>query len=198
MSDETPTALLRPGRLEDVVVVIGGSGELGAATGAACAALGAAVETLGVAPAAGLDEETCAAGAGAALAAHGRIDLLVVDAAALFAAAGAGLDGVRAAADGAWAAVHAVAGAAFIDADRGRIVLLAPAPRAGAHAAAARAALENTARTLSIEWARHGIRPTAVLPGDVTSAAEVAQLVAFLASPAGDYHAGCRFELGVV
>ena len=43
----------------------------------------------------------------------------------------------------------------------GRIVYLAPPPDAGEHADAARAGLENLARTLSIEWARlrdHGRR----------------------------------------
>ena len=47
---------------------------------------------------------------------------------------------------------------------RGLIVLIAPPP-GDAHHAAARAGLENLARTLSIEWARHGIRPVAILPG---------------------------------
>lgn len=58
------------------------------------------------------------------------------------------------------------------------------------------AALENTARTLSIEWARYAIRTTAVLPGDATTDDDVAQLVAYLASPAGDYFSGCAFAMG--
>jgi citronellol/citronellal dehydrogenase len=78
----------------------------------------------------------------------------------------------------------------------GKIVLLAPPPDAGPHAEAARDALENLARTLSIEWARHGIRITAITPGTATTAGEVASLVAYLASPAGDYFSGCRFSLG--
>ena len=75
------------------------------------------------------------------------------------------------------------------------IVLIAPPP-GDAHAEAARAGLENMARTLSIEWARRAIRPVAITPGRTTSPAEIAELVAFLASPAGAYYSGCRFDLG--
>jgi hypothetical protein len=35
----------------------------------------------------------------------------------------------------------------------------------------------------------------AILPGDGTAAAGVAELVAFLASPAGAYYSGCAFTL---
>jgi NAD(P)-dependent dehydrogenase (short-subunit alcohol dehydrogenase family) len=81
--------------------------------------------------------------------------------------------------------------------DEQLIVLIAPPP-GDAHAEAARAGLENMARTLSIEWARRAIRPVAVAPGGTTSPAEIAELVAFLASPAGAYYSGCRFDLGAV
>ena len=94
-----------------------------------------------------------------------------------------GIDGVHAVLDGAWLAIRPVATAAMIDRGGGLIVLLAPRPGSAA-AEAARAGLENLARTLSVEWARFGVRPVAVLPGDATSPAEVAELVAFLA-PAG-------------
>jgi hypothetical protein len=47
-----------------------------------------------------------------------------------------------------------------------------------------------------VEWARYGIRTTAVLPGDGTSDADVGLLVAYLACPAGDYFSGCAFTLG--
>jgi citronellol/citronellal dehydrogenase len=79
----------------------------------------------------------------------------------------------------------------------GLVVLLAPPP-GGAEASAARAGLENLARTLSIEWARFGVRPVAVLPGPATTPGEVAELVAYLASPAGAYYSGCAFTLGAV
>ena len=58
--------------------------------------------------------------------------------------------------------------------------------------------LENLARTLSIEWARHGIRLVAILPGAATEADEVAELAAFLASRAWEYYSGCAFRLGAV
>ena len=120
---------------------------------------------------------------GADLVADGEIDVLVWD--------GAGLGG-RAALDAAWDAIQPAAAGSL--GGGGLIVLLAPAP-GDAHAEAARAGLENMARTLSIEWARLGIRPVTVLPGE---AGEVAELVAFLACPAGAYYSGCRFDLGNV
>ena len=85
--------------------------------------------------------------------------------------------------------------------DRGRCRRQGAAARAAprdAHRAAARSGLENLARTLGIEWARFGIRTVTVLPGAVTSEEEVAQLVAYLASPAGDYFSGCAITLGAV
>ena len=55
-----------------------------------------------------------------------------------------------------WSITRAVAGRAFIERERpGRILYIAPRPGAGAHAEAMRAGLENLARTLSTEWARH-------------------------------------------
>jgi len=118
---------------------------------------------------------------GADVAPDGEIDVLVWD--------GGGLGG-RAALDEAWSAIQpAVAGPL---AGGGLIVLIAPPP-GDAHAEAARAGLENMARTLSIEWARLGVRPVAVLPG---APGDVAELVAFLASPAGAYYSGCVFDLG--
>jgi NAD(P)-dependent dehydrogenase (short-subunit alcohol dehydrogenase family) len=77
---------------------------------------------------------------------------------------------------------------AWIEAERGgKVILVAPADDAPQ-----RAAHENLARTLSVEWARYGITVTAILPG---AAQDVAELVAFLASPAGDYYSGCAFDL---
>ena len=114
-------------------------------------------------------------------------DVLVVDGAALFETA-TGVEAVQAALDGAWDAIQPAAEGAKL------ILLLAPRP-GDAHAEAARAGLENLARTLSIEWARLGIRPVAIHPGTETPAGEVAELAAFLASPAGAYYSGCRFDL---
>ena len=103
---------------------------------------------------------------------------------------------LRAAADGSWAATRAVANAAWIDPQRhGKLVLLAPAPDAGPHAEATRAALENLSRTLSIEWARFQIRTTTITPGTATTTETLASLVAYLLSPAGDYFSGARLDL---
>ena len=109
---------------------------------------------------------------------------------------GASLAGPRDVLDGAWLALRP--GRRRVDrgrAPRRHLLLLAPAP-GDAGAEAARAGLENLARTLSIEWARHGIRPVAILPGAATEPEEVAELAAFLASPAGDYYSGCHFRMG--
>jgi NAD(P)-dependent dehydrogenase (short-subunit alcohol dehydrogenase family) len=114
-------------------------------------------------------------------------DVLVVDGGALFASA-SGVEAVRAALDGAWDAIQPAA-------QRPMLILLLAPPPGDAHAEAARAGLENLARTLSIEWARLGIRPVAIHPGSDTPAGEVAELAAFLASPAGAYYSGCRFDL---
>ena len=101
-----------------------------------------------------------------------------------------GADGVRAALDEAWDAIRAH----MLPPATGLIVLIAPPP-GDSHHEAARAGLENLARTLSIEWARHDIRPVAILPGARTRPDETAELVAFLASKAGAYYAGCAFTL---
>jgi len=71
----------------------------------------------------------------------------------------------------------------------GRIFYLAPRDDVAV------AALENLARTLSIEWARNAITTVAIAPGGETSAAEVAALVAYLASRAGEYFSGCLLDL---
>jgi NAD(P)-dependent dehydrogenase (short-subunit alcohol dehydrogenase family) len=96
--------------------------------------------------------------------------------------------------------VRAVANAAFIpDARGGKVVVVAPAPDDDRPAAAGvRAAAENLARTLSIEWARHAITAVAITPGADTDDFELAALAAYLVSPAGDYFSGCRLALGEV
>jgi hypothetical protein len=168
------TELLRPGLLDGVAIAVTDD-----RCGAGLRALGAVTPLL--APASAPDDEAMAAAA----AELGAVDAIVCDGRALFAAAGGGLPGLRAAADGCFAAARAVVNAAFIPAGRGKIVLLAPADPATA------AALENTARTLSTEWARHQIVITCVHDGPETEA-----LVAFLCSPGGDYYSGCAFGRG--
>jgi NAD(P)-dependent dehydrogenase (short-subunit alcohol dehydrogenase family) len=177
--------LLRPGLLGDVTVAIAGNP---AHVAGACAALGAVTPALD----ADLLDEVAVTAAAVAL---GPVDALVCDAGPAFRAAGGGLEGLRAGLDGAWNATRAVFNGALLPGGGGKVVLLAPRPGDGAHAGALRAALENTARTCSIEWARHDVRTTAVLPGDATTDDDIATLCAYLASRAGDYFSGCAFTL---
>jgi len=150
------------------------------------AALGGEVLELG----SGLDE--AAAQEWAAGVAPVRV--LVCDVRTTFAA-----EGLQPSLQWAWSVVRAVAVGALIPGEAGgKITLIGPTPDAGEHAEALRAGLENLARTLSVEWARYGITVTAVTPGSGTGEDELAQLVCFLASRAGDYFSGCRFSLGLV
>ena len=187
--------LLRDGLLEGRRVAA--AGPVRASVREALSSLGAEVVPLDVDLA---DEPATEAAAGAL----GPVGSLVVDSATLFASGRVFGDGpeeavpLRAALDGAWSAARAVANAAWIPREApGKIVFVAPSPDAGPHAEAARDALENLARTASIEWARFGIKPVAVTPGVSTSEDEVASLVAYLVSPAGDYFSGARLSLGV-
>jgi NAD(P)-dependent dehydrogenase (short-subunit alcohol dehydrogenase family) len=49
---------------------------------------------------------------------------------------------------------------------------------------------------VSVEWARFDVRATLVAPGPAAAQDELAAFVAFLASRAGGYYSGCRFDLG--
>jgi NAD(P)-dependent dehydrogenase (short-subunit alcohol dehydrogenase family) len=94
---------------------------------------------------------------------------------------------------GAWVAVREVAVGALIPSGSGKIVLVAP-PRQRP----VQAALENLARTLSVEWARYGVTTAMLAPGDRAREADVAQIVCYLVSEAGGYFSGARFDVGVV
>ena len=155
--------MLRKGLLEGVVLAV--AGDAGAAV-RRCRALGAEV----VAIDADLQDEDAVAAAVAAGPAPGTLVCATGDL------------------DAAFIATRAVANTWIAAQSGGKVVLVAPGDDAPQ-----RASLENLARTLSVEWARYGIRPTAILPG---SDDDVAELVAFLASPAGDYYSGCAFSLG--
>jgi citronellol/citronellal dehydrogenase len=207
-----PSALLRPGLLEGVSVLVASASTPfaeasdasgpGAGIAATCAGLGAHVVECPLA----CDADSGLAGAGlegalgealAGASAHReRIALLVLDAASVFAQA-TGVGALRACLDVSWVVTRTLAEAVFLkDGCGGRVVYVAPAPDAGEHADAARAGLENLARTLSIEWARHAITTVAVAPGAGAGAAgEVAALAAYLASPGGSYFSGCLLDL---
>lgn len=185
---------LRTDLLDGSVLVLAGAPEE-APLAAALVGLGARVAVLG-----GAEPDAVAAAAQGLLDEHGRLDTLVVDAAAMFAAVPPETSQpLRAALDGAWVLTRAVVTAAMIGRERGgKVVYLVPPPDAGCFARATADGLENLARTLSVEWARHQVRLTTLVPGARTSEAELHGLVAYLASPAGDYFSGTRLELGAV
>jgi NAD(P)-dependent dehydrogenase (short-subunit alcohol dehydrogenase family) len=213
MSENLASELLRPGLLEGVSVLHAGAatavGDSPAApVHAACAELGADVwgwEEICEGPLP-VDEAAADEAVGRILAESGGIELLVLDAAALFAAAlssGRASDApaeartaLRTCLEQAWNVTRAVVNLAFLPGGRGgRIVYLAPAGAGGEHADAARAGLENLARTLSVEWARHSITVVTIAPGLASTAGELAALTAYLASPAGAYFSGCLLDL---
>ncbi len=219
-----PAWLLRGDLLQGVTIALAGArpagdGGTGAslASGAArsredsfadavrsgCAAVGARV--LDLAPVgedgAPLEEAGLESAVEALLAEASSIGMLAVDAAGLFARA-SGRDALVGSMEACWNVTRALVNRAFLASEPSasppparRIVYIAPRPGAGEHAEAMRAALENLARTLSIEWSRHAITPVAIAPGDGTAASEVAALVAYLASPAGAYFSGCQLDL---
>lgn len=120
--------------------------------------------------------------------------------------------------DATWYLTAQVASRSMIEQGYGKVVSITMTPRRGlpgmSHSSAARAGVESLTRTLSVEWGKYGIRTTAIAPGIVHTAAwenygldpdfmgskmptgrlqsadEVASLVGFLVSPAGDYISG--------
>ena len=158
---------------------------------------------------------------------HGRIDLLVNNAGGQFLTPAEDITPkgfrtvIRLNVEGTWLMSHTVATKAMIPSGRGgKIVNVTLSPHHGlpgmAHSSAARAAVENLTRVLSIEWARFGITLTALAAGHFATETlrtkypravvdgvagtvplgrlgteeEFAWLVAFVASPGGDYMSG--------
>jgi len=162
---------------------------------------------------------------------HGRLDTLVNNAGGQFLSPAEAISpkGFRTVIElnvtGTWLMTHAAATRAFIPQGSGKVFCVTLSPHNGmpgmVHSGAARAAVENMMRTLSIEWSRFGIRTCAIAPGQFATdtfvskyprevvesidrtiplgrtgeAAEVAWLVAFLASEAGDFHSGSVITL---
>ena len=155
----------------------------------------------------------------------GRIDILVNNAGGQFLAPAEeiSLKGWRAvhrlAVDAVWDLTRTVAERSMIPNKDGVVVFIGFSPRRGmaemAHAAAARAAIENLAGSLALEWSRHGIRALCVALGNIATEGldgygpervaewerevplgrlgtpeEAAALIAFLASPGGGYVTG--------
>jgi NAD(P)-dependent dehydrogenase (short-subunit alcohol dehydrogenase family) len=157
---------------------------------------------------------------------HGRIDLLVNNAGGQFLTPAEDITPkgfrtvIRLNVEGTWLMSHAVATKAMIPGGGGKIINVTLSPHHGlpgmAHSSAARAAVENLTRVLSIEWARFDIRLTALAAGHFATDTlmtkypkpvvdgvastvplgrlgteeEFAWLVAFVASPGGDYLSG--------
>lgn len=157
---------------------------------------------------------------------HGRIDTLVNNAGGQYMTPAEDISPkgfrtvVRLNLEGTWLMTHAVATKAMIPGARGgKIISVTLSPHHGlpgmAHSSAARAAVENLMRVLSIEWARFNVKLTAVASGHFDTEAirkypqpvvegvartvplqrlgrpeEQAWLIAYLASPAGDYYSG--------
>ncbi len=157
---------------------------------------------------------------------HGRIDMLVNNAGGQFLAPAETISakGFRTVTElnvqGTWNMTHAVATKAFIPQAGGKVVSVTLSPHNGmpgmVHSGAARAAVENMMRTLSVEWSRFGIRLVAIAPGQFDTEVfrtkypqvvvdtvpktiplgrlgrpeEIAWLIAYIASPAGDFFSG--------
>ena len=163
---------------------------------------------------------------------HGQIDLLVNNAGGQFLTPAEDITPkgfrtvIRLNVEGTWLMTHTVATRAMIpDSRGGKIVNVTLSPHHGlpgmAHSSAARAAVENLTRVLSIEWARFGVRLTAVAPGPFATETlmtkypkavvegvastvplqrmgteeEFSWLVAYIASPGGDYLSGAILTL---
>lgn len=191
---------------------------------------------IGIAPCDVREEGEVAALVADVLARHGRIDTLVNNAGGQFLASAESITPkgfrtvIRLNVESAWLMSHTVARAAMIgDGEHpprgGRIINVTLSPHHGlpgmVHSAAARAAVENMTRTLSIEWARYGIRVNAIAPGQIATdtfltkypeqmvstmaatiplgrlgtAEEIAWQIALLASPAGDFTSGAVFTI---
>lgn len=184
---ESGTEPLRSDLLEGRVIAVAGAGP-------APLGLGATIERWeDPAALSGEQAEELARGL---IARTGRLDAAVVDLSGVF--GDGGKDGLARAMDTAWVVTRGVAVGAMIAANGGTIVLVAPGADAGAGGEVAQAAVENLARTLSVEWARFDIRTVAICPRAGATADDLRTLIAWLCSDSGTYVTGTRLEPGSV
>lgn len=125
------------------------------------------------------DEEQVVGLVGRVLAELGHIDALVNNAGGQFTAPAEDISvgGFRAvhrlAVEATWSVTREVARRTFIPQRSGAVVFVGFSPRRGmpqvVHAASARAAVENLAAGLSLEWSRYGIRTNCVSVGTVAT-----------------------------
>lgn len=127
--------------------------------------------------------------------------------------------------NGTWLMTHAAATKAFIPQESGKVISVTLSPHNGmpamVHSGAARAAVENMMRTLAVEWARFNIKTCSLAAGQFATetlltkypkalvdqvarsiplqrtgrAEEIAWMVAYLASPAGDFISGTTITI---
>jgi NAD(P)-dependent dehydrogenase (short-subunit alcohol dehydrogenase family) len=181
-------SVLRDGLLRGRAIALAGAGE--APLRQALERLGARVERVPSDGDVGEDEERVGDWARAVAPLHA----VVYDAWPVFGSGGD--EALAASLECGWVAVREVANGALIPGDGpGKVLLLGPPAGSGPRAEAARAGLENLARTLSVEWARYGVTTAMIAPGPTTTGEELAELVCFLVSTAGEYFSGCRLEL---
>jgi citronellol/citronellal dehydrogenase len=126
---------------------------------------------------------------------------------------------------GTWLMTHAAATKAFIPQESGKVMSVTLSPHNGmpamVHSGAARAAVENMMRTLAVEWSRFQVKTCSLAAGQFATetlltkyprevvenversiplgrtgrAEEMAWMIAYLASPAGDFISGTTITI---
>ncbi|MBO0768255.1 MAG: SDR family oxidoreductase [Solirubrobacterales bacterium] len=240
------TSSFRPGLLEGQVAIVSGAGSgIGRVTALELASLGAEVIICGrrpepIAETAALDpngrihaevadireESDVERFLDVVLDRHEKVDLLVNNAGGQFLAPAEAITPkgfrtvIRLNVEGTWLMTHGVATRSMIPNGGGKVVSITLSPHNGqpgmAHSSAARAAVENLMRVLSIEWARFNIKLNAIAAGQIATEVfrtkypqevvsqmentvplgrlgtpeEIAGTISYLASPAGDFVSG--------